>query len=103
MRTGCGNSCVERPFQHLYPLELSYDRRLPTPVRMNPKVAPFRPRRDAAVTARLRLQEITQDGELFFTTFVFYVGDFRLITYLYRLYFERHISPPDVWGECVEN
>ena len=29
---------------------------------MNPKVAPFRPRRDAAVTARLRLQEITQDG-----------------------------------------
>lgn len=64
LRTGCGNSCVERPFQRLYPLELSYDRQLPTPVRMNPEVAPFRPRRDAAVTARLRLQEITQDGEL---------------------------------------
>ena len=31
---------------------------------MNPEVAPFRPRGDAAVTARLLLQEITQDGEL---------------------------------------
>ena len=68
---------------------------------MNPEVAPFGPRRDAAVTARLRLQEITQDGELFFTTFVFYVGDFRLITYLYRLYFERHISPPETYGGSV--
>ena len=57
-------SCVEPPFQHLYPLELSYDRQLPTPVRMNTEVAPFRPRRNAAVTACLRLQEITQNGEL---------------------------------------
>lgn len=28
---------------------------------MNPEVAPFHPRRDAAVAARLRLQEITQE------------------------------------------
>lgn len=59
-----GKSCVERPFQHLYLLELSRDKPLPTLVGMNPEVASFCPRQDAAVTTCLRLQEITHDGEL---------------------------------------
>ena len=62
-RLHTGKFCVERAVQHLYPLELSCDRQLPAPVRMNPEVAPFPPRRNAAVAARLRLQEIAQDDE----------------------------------------
>ena len=58
-----GKSYVERAVQHLYPLELSCDRQLPAPVRMNPEVAPFRPRRDATVAARLRLEGIARDEE----------------------------------------
>ena len=55
---------MERAIQQLYPLELSCDRQMPAPqVRMNPEAAPFHPRRDAAVAARLRLQEITQEDE----------------------------------------
>ena len=30
---------------------------------MNPEAAPFRPRRDAATAARLRLQEIAQEED----------------------------------------
>ena len=62
-RLRTGKSYVERAVQHLYPLELSCDRQLPAPVRMNPEVAPFRPRRDAAVAARLRLEGIARDEE----------------------------------------
>lgn len=62
-RLRAGKSHVERAVQHLYPLELSCDRQLPAPVRMNPEVAPFRPSRDAAVAARLRLQEISREEE----------------------------------------
>ena len=59
-----GKSHIERAIQHLYPLELSGDRQqLPAPVQMNPAAAPFRPRRDAAVAARLRVQDITQEEE----------------------------------------
>lgn len=59
-----GKSHIERAIQHLYPLELSCDRQqLPAPVQMNPAAAPFRPRRDAAIAARLRVQDITQEEE----------------------------------------
>lgn len=55
-------SYVERAIQQLYPLELSCDRQLPaSQAGMNPEAAPFRPRRDAAVAAHLRLQEISQE------------------------------------------
>ena len=62
-RLRAGKSHVERAVQHLFPLELTCDRQLPAgvPVEMNPEAAPFRPRRDAAVAARLRVQEITSD------------------------------------------
>ena len=53
---------MERAIQQLYPLELSCDRQMPAPqVGMNSEAAPYRPRRDAAVAARLRLQEITRE------------------------------------------
>ena len=47
-------SMLERPVQHLYPLELECD--LCTPVadpRLSPQAQDFRPRRDAAAAARL--------------------------------------------------
>lgn len=57
-----GKSYVERAIQQLYPLELSCDRQMSAlQAGMNPEAAPYRPRRDATVAARLRLQEITQE------------------------------------------
>ena len=53
---------MERAIQQLYPLELSCDRQMSAlQAGMNPEAAPYRPRRDATVAARLRLQEITQE------------------------------------------
>lgn len=52
-------SMLERPVQHLYPLELECD--LCTPVadpRLNPQAQDFRPRRDAAAAARLRMKQV---------------------------------------------
>ena len=55
-----GKSYMERAIQQLYPLQLSCDRQMPAPrAGMNPEAAPFRPRRDTAVAAHLRLQGIT--------------------------------------------
>lgn len=57
-----GKSYVERAIQQLYPLERLCDRQMTaSQAGMNPEVAPFCPRQDAAVAARLRLQEITQE------------------------------------------
>lgn len=62
-RLRAGKSHVERAAQHLYPLELSCDKPpLAAPTQINPEAAPFRPRRDAAVAARLRLQDITENN-----------------------------------------
>ena len=59
-----GKSYMERAIQQLYPLELSCDRQRPAPqAGMNPEAAPFRPRRNAAVAARLRLEEVTQEED----------------------------------------
>ena len=52
-------SMLERPVQHLYPLELECD--LCTPLadpRLNPQAQDFRPRRDAAAAARLRMKQV---------------------------------------------
>ena len=51
-----GKTFLERPIQHLYPMELACDRaperaKVPTP--LNAKAPAFRPRRDAAVAANL--------------------------------------------------
>ncbi|XP_068675376.1 uncharacterized protein [Montipora foliosa] len=65
-RLRAGRSHLERPIQHLFPLELSCDKenvqRDTTP--LNPTASVFRPRRDAAVAARLRMQEVAEEEEL---------------------------------------
>ena len=52
-------SVIERPVQHLYPLELSCDMRA-APAPLNTTVAAFRPQRNAAVAARARIQQLAQ-------------------------------------------
>jgi hypothetical protein len=52
-----------RAVQHLYPLELSVDKKEPVPAILNPKAETFRPKRDAAVAAKLRVQEIAEDEQ----------------------------------------
>ena len=58
-RLRAGRIHLERAVQHLYPLELSCDREEPPP--LNPNVPEFRPRRDAAVAARVRVQDVLHD------------------------------------------
>ena len=54
-----GRATLERAVQHLYPLELSCDRPAQKPSAVLNANAPiFRPRRDAAVAAAIRLQEV---------------------------------------------
>ena len=57
-----GRGILERAVQHLYPLELTCDRnndahQVQRGTQLNPNVQAFRPRRDAAVAARLRIQD----------------------------------------------
>ena len=56
-----GKSYLERAVQQLYPLELSCDkpRQVPKPL-LNPEALAFRQKRDAAVAARLRVQNIAE-------------------------------------------
>ena len=59
-----GKSYLERPIQHLYPLELSCDRTTDKPkATLNAEAPTFRPTRDAAVAARARIQSIASDEE----------------------------------------
>ena len=59
-----GKSYLERPIQHLYPLELSCDRTTDKPkAPLNTEAPTFRPTRDAAVAARARIQSIASDEE----------------------------------------
>ena len=54
-------SVIEHLVQHLYPLELTCDMAVETaPAALNPTVPAFRPRRNAAVAARARIQELAQ-------------------------------------------
>ena len=65
-RLRTGRSYIERrPVQHLYPLELSCDREgdQGTATVLNPQAPEFRPRRDTAVAAELRVQGITQQEQ----------------------------------------
>ena len=56
-------SQIKRAVQHLYPLELSVDKKEPVPAILNPKADTFRAKRDAAVAAKLRVQEIVEDEQ----------------------------------------
>lgn len=55
-------SVIERPLQHLYSLELTCDMTM-APAALNPTVTAFRPRRNAAVAARARIQELAQTDD----------------------------------------
>ena len=65
-RLQAGLSHLGHPIQHLFPLELSCDKekvqRDMTP--LNPTASVFRPRQDAAVAARLQMQEVAEEEEL---------------------------------------
>ena len=54
-------SVMERPVQFLYPLELTCDMAVEAALpALNPTLPAFRPRRNAAVAARARIQELAQ-------------------------------------------
>ena len=55
-----GKGVLERAVQQVYPLELSCDR---TDARLNPEAELYRPRRDAAVAARLRIADAAQEAD----------------------------------------
>ena len=58
------NRSLERAVQHLFPMELSCDTPKKTKT-LNREVAEFniRPKRDAAVAARLRTKQVAEAGE----------------------------------------
>lgn len=58
-------SHIERPIQHLYTLELSCNRDgvKGTTTTLDPGAPAFRPRRDAAVTAKLQMQDLAQEDQ----------------------------------------
>ena len=61
-----GKAFLERPVQHLYPLELSCDAAKPVsePPELNPETQPVRARRDAAVAAQLRIRDVAEELDL---------------------------------------
>ena len=59
-----GKAILERAIQQLYPLELTCDRAaVESSVQLNPRAPVFRPRRDAAVAANLRIQDIATETD----------------------------------------
>lgn len=59
-----GKSHLERPIQHLYPLELSCDTSVQTPPKtLNADAPVYRPRRDAAAAARFRIQDMNENEQ----------------------------------------
>lgn len=57
-----GKATLGRAIQQLYPLKLTCDRAaIENSVQLNPGAPTFRPRRDAAVAAKLRIQEIATE------------------------------------------
>ena len=61
-----GKSYLERPVQHLYPLELLCDK--PIEVKRaksgsNPEASVWRPRRDAAVAEELRMKDMIESED----------------------------------------
>ena len=56
-----GRNFLERPVQHLYPLELSSESVVGTPFRvLNAEAGVFRPRRQAALQAERRIRQIEE-------------------------------------------
>ncbi len=64
VRLRAGRNQLERPVQHLYPLELSCDIERSKETKLNPETPAFRPRRVAAEVAKLRISDIAEEDEL---------------------------------------
>ena len=66
LRAGRSHIKRKRPIQHLYSLELSCDRDgvRGTTTTLDPGAPAFRPRRDAAVAAQIRVQDLAQEDQL---------------------------------------
>ena len=62
LRVETGKGLLERPVQHLYPLELSCDQtpRVVSEARLNPEAEPYRPRRAAAAVAAQNIKIIAE-------------------------------------------
>ena len=77
-----GKRYLERAVQQLYLLELSCDksREAPKPP-LNPEALAFRPRRDAAVAARLRVQDIAECDQDKLIDYIDYSKEQILSTY----------------------
>lgn len=59
-----GKATLDRAIQQPYPLELTCDRAaVESSVQLNPGVPSFRPRRDAAVAANRRIQDIATETD----------------------------------------
>ena len=59
-----GKGTLERAVQHLYPLELTCDREnVRSSPYLNPEAPTFKPRRDAAVAAQCRIQDVNADTD----------------------------------------
>ena len=57
-----GENYLERSVQHLYTLELSCDRRDEAlKATLNDEAPAFRPKRDAAIAAKVRIQDLAAD------------------------------------------
>ena len=59
VRLRTGKSTLERAVQHLYPMELSVDEHEQSNEEVNPTASKPRPKRSAAVAARMRINEVT--------------------------------------------
>jgi uncharacterized protein YwbE len=59
-----GKGTLERAVQQLYPLELSCDRTGEQRPNLRPEAPEFRPKRNAAAIARLKIQDEAEDNEL---------------------------------------
>ena len=64
-RLRAGRFHMERPIQHLYPLELSCNREnvRRNEIALNPAAPVFRHRRDAAVAARFQVQDLAEQDQ----------------------------------------
>ena len=54
---------IERPVQHLYPLELQCKTTGPAAQQLNPHVENFRPKRNAASVAAAKIKDIAENEE----------------------------------------
>ena len=54
---------IERPVQHLYPLELQCETTGPAAQQLNPHVENFRPKRNAASVAAAKIKDIAKSEE----------------------------------------